>query len=245
MGSAEEKVTLQRSTSGLHAASDKAKIASQTRLRDQARDEVTLIREHLALMDVKTPTCGVISYFPNYTQGWMNAQPYKVGDHAYPGAVIAEVPDLSTLQMESKLDETDRGRVSKGDSVLVHVDALPEKVFNAQLTSISPLTEQSFNEWPRTRSFRGYALIGKSDSRMRPGMNAAADIVEKKTANAVSVPAKALFTRHGQPTVYVATGDHYVPTSVRVRARNPDEVAVEGLAPGARISLAEPAQETK
>ncbi len=173
LDSAEEKVTLQRSTIGLHAASDKAKIASQTRLRDQARDEVKLIREHLALMDVKTPIRGVISYFPNYTQGWMNAQPYKVGDHAFPGAVIAEVPDLSTLQMESKLDETDRGRVSKGDAVLVHVDALPEKVFNAQLNSISPLTEQSFNEWPPTRTFRGYALIGKPDSRMRPGMNAA------------------------------------------------------------------------
>ncbi len=72
-----------------------------------------------------------------------------------------------------------------------------------------------------------------------------ADIVEKKIANAISVPAKALFTHHGQPTVYVASGNRYVPTNVRVRARNPDEVAMEGLAPGSRISLAEPAQEAK
>ena len=42
----------------------------------------------------------------------MNAQPFKVGDHAVPGGVLAEIPDLSTLEMESKVDEVDRGRIA-------------------------------------------------------------------------------------------------------------------------------------
>src|SRR5881628_1704091 len=131
-------------------------------------------------MELKSPLAGVINFMPNYSQGWMNAQPFKVGDHAVPGGILAEIPDLNTLEMESKVEEVDRGRIVMGGNVLVRVDAFPEKVLTAKLISITPLTEQNFAEWPPTRSFRAFAKIDKPDSRMRPGMNAAADMVESK-----------------------------------------------------------------
>jgi HlyD family secretion protein len=241
LGMAEEKVKVQLSATELHKKSDEAKIASLTRLRDQAQAEVDLTKHRLSLLEVKSPLNGVVTYMSNQSQGWMNAQPFKVGDHVYPGAVIAEIPDLSTLQMESKVEETDRGRIAPGNAVLVHVDALPEKVFNAKLVSISPLTEQSFNEWPPTRSFRAFAAIENPDPRLRPDMNAGADIVETKLPSAVSIPAKALFTLNGQPTVYVKKQETYVPTQVRVLARNPDEIAVSGIKGGTLVTLSEPA----
>jgi multidrug efflux pump subunit AcrA (membrane-fusion protein) len=242
---AEEKVKVQEATNALHKESDEAKIASQKRLRDQAQMDVSLLERRLIQMQVKSPLNGVVTYLPNYTQGWMNSQPYKIGDHVYAGAALAEVPDLSTLQMEGKIDEDDRGRIAVGDDVLVHVDAFPEKPLNAKLTSISPLTEQSFTEWPPTRNFKGYALIQQPDPRMRPGMNAGADIIETKLHKAISIPARALFTVRGKPTVYVKSDREYVPEEVRVEARNPDEVAVEGIAAGTVVTLAQPAQETK
>ena len=242
---AEEKVKVQKAANALHKESDGAKIASQKRLRDQAQMDASLLERRLAQMQVKTPLNGVITYLPNYTQGWMNSQPYKVGDHVSAGVALAEVPDLSTLQMESRIDEDDRGRISVGDAALVHVDAFPEKPLNAKLTSISPLTEQSFTEWPPTRNFKGYALIQHPDSRMRPGMNAGADIIESKLHNAISIPARALFTVHGKPTVYVKSDHGYLPEEVRVQARNPDEVAVEGIAAGTVVALTQPVQEGK
>lgn len=87
---------------------------------------------------MKTPIAGLVSYLPNTSQGWMNAQNFKVGDHAYAGASIAEIPDLASLQMEIKVDEEDRGRIAVGNSVMVHVDAFPESSFVAHLTTISP-----------------------------------------------------------------------------------------------------------
>jgi HlyD family secretion protein len=167
---------------------------------------------------------------------------FKVGDHASAGLAIAEIPDMTTLEMESKVDEVDRGRISIGDAVMVHVDAFPEKVLPAKLDSISPLTEQSFTEWPPTRSFKAYARIQTPDPRMRPGMNAGADIVETRIPDAVSIPAKALFTLHGKPVVYLKWSGGYRPAQVRVRARNTDEIAVDGIAAGAFVALAEPEQ---
>jgi len=237
LGLANEKVKLQQATTELHRKSDEAKIASAQRLRDAARAEVELIQHRLAVMDLKSPVNGFVNYMSNQTQGWMNAQPYKVGDHVVGGTVIAEIPDLSTLEMEGKVEETDRGRIATGNRVLVHVDAFPEKILEASLSSISPLTEQSFNEWPPTRSFRAYAHLVHPDTAMRPGMNAGADFIERRLPGAISIPAKALFTLNGRPTVYAKNGSRFVATQVKIQARNPDEVAVEGLNAGTLVSL--------
>jgi hypothetical protein len=214
-------------------------------LRDEAKAQVELTEKRLTLMQLPSPLDGVINYLTNMSQGWMNAQPFKIGDHAVPGGALAEIPDLSTLQMESKVEEVDRGRIAIGDTVLVHVDAFPENVITAKLTAISPLTEQSFTEWPPTRSFKAYAQIEKPDPRLRPGMNANADVVETKLLGAISIPAKALFTVKGKPSVYIKRNGQYVPVDVKVKARNPDEVAVEGIAPGTLVAMAEPPQEKK
>ena len=73
-------------------------------------------------------------------------------------------------------------------------------------------------------------------------MNAGADVIETRIPDAISIPAKALFTLHGKPVVYLKSSGMYMPTEVRVRARNTDEVAVEGIPAGAVVALAEPEQ---
>jgi multidrug efflux pump subunit AcrA (membrane-fusion protein) len=100
LGLAEQKLRVQDATMKLHEASDQAKIASLTRLREQAQGEVDLTKHRLAQMEIAAPSDGVIIYLANFSQGWMNAKPFKVGDHAWPGGVLAEIPDLSTLEME-------------------------------------------------------------------------------------------------------------------------------------------------
>jgi HlyD family secretion protein len=182
---------------------------------------------------------------PNTTQGWMNAQNYKVGDHASPGVTIAEIPDLNTLEMESKVNEEDRGRIAVGDEVNVYVDALPEKTIKAKLTSISPLTEQSFEEWPPLRTFRAFCSLSQPDSRLRPGMNASAGIVERKLNNMVSVPSRALFTVDGKPAVYVKGERAFKPVSVVIEARNTDEAAITGIRNGTVVALLQPPEAQK
>jgi HlyD family secretion protein len=244
-GLTEEKLKVQQASNVTHQKTNESKIASLQQARDTAKAQVEFTQHQLSLMELKSPLDGVINYMNNYSSGWANAQPFKVGDHAVSGGVLAEIPDLSTLQMESKVDETDRGRVAVGDKVLVHVDAFPEKVMPASLVNITPLTEVSFTEWPPTRSFRAFAQIESPDTRLRPGMNAGADIVQMKIPDAISIPAKALFTQAGQPIVYLKKADRYVAQRVQVRAKNPDEVAIGGIAGGAMVALAEPPLEQR
>ena len=83
-------------------------------------------------------------FVSNYSQGWLNAKPFKVGDNVYSGMNLAEIPDMSSLAMDAKVEETDRGRIGVGKDVRVRVDALPELQIPAKITQISPLAELSF-----------------------------------------------------------------------------------------------------
>jgi hypothetical protein len=137
------------------------------------------------------------------------------------------------------VEEVDRGQISVGNAGLVHIDALPEKTFSGKLAAISPLTEQNF-EWPPSRSFKAYIALDSPTPQLRPGMNASADIIVARIAEAISIPAKGLFTEKGRPTVYLQTKDGYEARVVSVEARNPDDVAVKGIEAGSLVALVEP-----
>jgi len=237
LGVAEQKLKVQEATVDLHATMDRAKIASLTRLRDQAKSDADITKSRIAQMELKAPIDGIITYAPNYSQGWTNVRPYKVGDNVFSGMNLGEMPDLTTLMMDGRVEEIDRGRIALNNDVRENVDSLPELPLAAKIDQISPLAELSTNEWPPTRNFRAYARILRPDSRLRPGMNAGMDMIISKIPDAISIPSKALFTRDGKPVVYLAEKGRYKPVQVQVQARNPDEVAITGIPAGSMVTL--------
>lgn len=239
LGLAEQKQAVAAAKLNLNQASNSAKIASLRRQRDKASDDVEISKARLGRMELRAPIAGMVSYLQNFSQGWMNAKPFKVGDQVWPGSVLGEIPDLDSLEMEGKIEEIDRGQITLGQQANVRVDALPEAVFPAKIEQLSPLTEMGW-EWPPTRSFRGFARLEKPDTRLRPGMNGRVDVVLQRLPDALSVPSKAVFTVEGQPVVYVVNGGNYEARRVEVVARNPDETAISGLDEGTLVTVVEP-----
>jgi multidrug efflux pump subunit AcrA (membrane-fusion protein) len=236
---AEQKLRVQEANLDLNAASDKSKVASLTRQRVMAQADIDLTKGRIAQMELRAPLTGFVVFAQNGNQGPLSEKPFKVGDNVYSGMNLAEMPDMTSLMMDAKVEEIDRGRIAAGNAVRVRIDALPELSIDATLSTISPLTEIG-NEWPPVRNFRAYAALGSRDARVRPGMNGSMDIVVKRIPDAISIPAKAIFTRAGHPVVYVADHGRYTAVAVQVLARNPDEVAVSGIQAGAIVTLADP-----
>ena len=243
---AEQRLKVLDAGEKAHEVSSKARVASLTRQRDQARDLLELTEQRIGEMEVKAPLGGVLVLNNNYSQGWVNAKPFQVGDQVWPGAILGEIPDLSTLGMEGQIEETDRGKVEPGLPARVSIDSLPELTLPGHIESISPLTELSVAGWPPTRSFRALARIEQPDPRLRPSMSGKLDVVTRRIPKALSIPAKALFSREGKPVVFVAGASGYQLTPVEIVAKNPDEVAISGVSAGAMVTLTDPeAKEAK
>ena len=244
LGVSEQKLKVQEATVALHEASSKSRIASLTRQRDQVQSDLELTKSRITQMELKAPGSGILMLNMNYS-GVMttaDAKPYKVGDTVSSNMGLGQIPDLDTLEMNVKLEEADRGRVSVNQDALVRVDALPELTIPAKITQLSPLAELVL-EYPSTRSFRAYAAITRPDKRLRPDMNGGIDIIVNRIPNAISIPSKALFTRAGKPIVYLADNGSYRAVEVEVQARNPDEVAISGIPPGATVAMVDVSKE--
>ena len=225
--------------------SRQSQIASLRRQLQEAKAWVGLVESRIARMEVKAPIAGFAIYSTNNSSivaqlSGGSAQPFRVGDPVPGGMLIATIPDLTSLLIEVTVEEIDRGRMRMGDEVIVRVDALPEVSIKTTLSAISPLAETS---WERSgRTFYGQAALGGTlDPRVRPGMNGSMDIVTRRIPNATIVPARALFTRAGKPAVYTRGADGaFQPVEVEILARNPDEIAVKGVASDARVALVDP-----
>jgi len=87
LGMAEEKLRVQQATVDLHQKSDASKIASITRQLEKAKADIDITNERLAHMEIRAPANGVVIYLNNFSQGWINAKPFKVGDNVWPAAL--------------------------------------------------------------------------------------------------------------------------------------------------------------
>ena len=98
--------------------------------RDKAQYDVAETERIIASLTLRAPAAGTISLMPNFRAGgpFTRAAPeFRRGDRAWFGAPIAELPDLSAVQMTCRVDEADRARVQPARAVRVRVDAIPDR----------------------------------------------------------------------------------------------------------------------
>ncbi|HXH06708.1 MAG TPA: HlyD family efflux transporter periplasmic adaptor subunit [Vicinamibacterales bacterium] len=226
-------------------ASAEADLASRRRRRDTVAQDLARAERSLAALVLRAPVAGVVTILPNFRSGTLTApQPFREGDRAWAGAAIVELPELSSMHLLARLDEIDRARVGIGQRALVRVDALPDRELAARVAEISLLTKVDFSGgWPPSANFDIKLAIDQPDSRLRPGMSATARIVLDRRSNALLVPARAVFSVEGQPTVYRLAGTRFEPRRVDLAARNREHALVRrGLEVGDRVALTPPAE---
>jgi HlyD family secretion protein len=228
--------------------SDKAAVASEgarrTRRRDRMQQELERTQGVIASLKVRAPSAGTASLMANGRSGRMmgNPQDFREGDRAWGGAAILELPDLSSVHLTARLDEADRGRVEFGQSATVHLDAVPDKVYDSRVSKISILARVDFStSWPPTRDFDLQLDMNDPDSRIKPGMSATVRIAVARLQNVLVVPAQAVSLVNGRPTVYVQISGGFDARPVVILKRGREQVALaSGVEPGDRLALGNP-----
>lgn len=217
--------------------------------KDKAVRDTSLAKTYLSKMVIRAPNDGIVNILPNFRAGGSFGQsppPFKEGDRVWTGAAIAEIPDLSEMRVELKLEEVERGKLKLGQPVRVRVDAIPEKDFTAEMDWISPIAQLVFRTFPPEKLFPARATLKNLDSRLRPGMSASAEIIVDKQPNVLLIPARASFLSHGKPAVYVQRGKEFLTRTIEVGRRNDEDLVVlKGLKEGELVTLESPEEAAK
>jgi HlyD family secretion protein len=124
------------------------------------------------------------------------------GERAVPGlnispeATIMVIADLSVIQAQLKVDETDVISLALGQPAKIKVDALPDMVFDGEVSEIgnSPITT-STTSTQEAKDFKVKVTLKDPSKKLRPGMSCTGDIITNTKQNVLVVPIQALTIR--------------------------------------------------
>lgn len=226
--------------------STSANVELRKKRREKAVYDVGQAESQIASLVLRSPTDGMVTVLPNFRAGGMfggSPPDFKEGDRAWAGAAVAEIPDLSVIRFEARIDESDRGRLKTAQPATVRVDAVPDKEFTAKIREISTLAKLDFSGWPPTKNFSIDIQIDNTDARVRPGMSANSRIEINRTPDSILVPLESVFQKAGRSVVYVQKGRSFEERPVTVGRRNSSQAQIlSGLQTGEKVATKDPTE---
>lgn len=239
---ADAEARLREAQAALASAERNASADREMRQRriTKVTEELARAEKQAASLHVTAPTDGTVNILQNYR----NNPPaeYRSGDRAYPGAVILELPDLSSVYLTARIDEADRGQLKTDQTAVIRVDAIADRDYLGTVNHISVLARTDFTSgWPPPKQFDLRITVTNPDARLRPGMSAAARIAVGHLPDVLLVPSSAIAYEDGRTVVYRWTGRRYEAVAVTVIRRGREQAAVSGaIAEGDRIARSQP-----
>jgi len=101
------------------------------------------------------------------------------------GTPIVDIADMSSVYIETGIDEIDIGKVQIGNSATVIADAYPELKFNGKIVRIAPEAKVEQN----VTLFDLVVEVKNNDGKLRSGMNTRVEIEIVKKENVLLAPA--------------------------------------------------------
>jgi len=121
-----------------------------------------------------------------------------IGTMNNPGTVLMTIADLSVMEVEVEVDETDVVGVALGQTANVRVDAFPDTIFKGKVTEIGSSAIQrttGVSTTQESKDFKVVVTLDNPDRKLKPGLSASADIIVAEKSKALAVPISALVLR--------------------------------------------------
>jgi HlyD family secretion protein len=215
------------------AASALAEREKQLRTQDvrlgQDRASLQSAQFDLSKVRIESPIAGIITR-RNIQEG----ETAVVGTMNNAGTVLLTVADMSVIQAEVEVDETNIPHVVLGQPAKITIDAIPDRVFKGHVTEIGNSPIQATGQQATTQQATNFKVVVVLDEEVpdvRPGFTCTADITTATRTNITAVPIPAVAVRE---LIYDSKGSVVKPPRVEGRRSAPPAAiaATVELAPG-------------
>lgn len=179
-----------------------AQVESARRRVAQLQAALDSTRDDLIKTTVISPMDGVVTNLPK------EAGEMVIGAMSFSPTVIMTVADLSVMECEVMVDETDFRNLKLGQEAKIKVDALEGLELKGEVTEIgasalvrgsgsqaATQTALGANTGNQPKDFKVTITIKDPPPNLRPGLNATADITTEKRDKVLAVPVQAVVVR--------------------------------------------------
>jgi len=229
-----------------HSASNEAALAISKEKQHKARLAMEQAEQNIKHMQITAPISGLVVIQGNrdtsggFSFDGMTLPDYHVGDQVNPGSPIAEVIDISHLELSAQVGETERTLIKQGQTSTIEISALPGEKFSGKVQSVGGATSHQFWDDNAKHKFDVGIVLEGQDSRLRPGFAVRLSIGGDQLAKAVSIPSGAVFEREGKKIVYCKRNRGFEAQEVQVRALSEGRAVLAGIPAGTVVALVNP-----
>jgi len=199
-------------------------------------------RQQLGQTVVKAPAGGLLLVERTWDMDGLRS--LRIGDQVHEGQRLASIIDPTQMRVRCDINEGDIERVKTEQKAIVQVPAIGNRTLRGTVKTIDNLArERGWWEGGTVgkQVFAAMIVLTDIDTRLRPGMGAAVQILLKKADTGLAVPVEALFEKDGKPYVYRLDSDGYHEVPVKVIQRNEMTAAVSGpLKPNDKVACERP-----
>jgi HlyD family secretion protein len=162
---------------------------SETRLKnDQANLDTA--KYDLNKVRIVSPINGIVTK-RNIEEG----ETAVVGTMNNAGTVLLTIADMSVIQAEVEVDETDIPFVVIGQQAQIKIDAFPDKAFRAKVTEVGNSPIVVAGATTRATNIQVVVTLEEAIPDVRPGFTCTAEITTATRQKAVAVPIQATTVR--------------------------------------------------
>ena len=168
----------------------------QTREQQIRQEQASLstTRYTLTQVIISSPMDGIVTR-RNIEEG----ETAVVGTMNNAGTVLLTIADMSVIEAEVEVDETDIPTVTLGQPARVTIDAVPDRTFRGRVTEIgnSPIQPPAGQaaQGQQATNFKVVVTLEEEVPDIRPGFTATAEITTATKSGVVAVPIQALTVR--------------------------------------------------
>lgn len=153
--------------------------------------------------------------------------------------VVATLPDLSSMESLTYVNEVDIQKIKEGQEVVVGLDAMPGMKLKGTVNSIANMGEQRPNS--DAKVFEVKILLAENDSTLRPSMTTSNTIVISRLEDALFIPLESIFSKDSLNYVFKKSGFGFSCQEVLIGEVNENHAVVKaGLDENDRIYLSRP-----
>ncbi len=174
------------------------------------------------------------------SKSWSSGNKFQIGDQCWPGFPLIQLPDLSTLRANVKINEVDISKITKGLKVEIKPDAFSDSVFSGEVVSVANLAVNKDSK-SKIKVFPVEIKINETNEKLLPGLNVSCRIILGKIENAVFVPLDAVHAEGEKYFVYKKTAGGFEKAYVETGSSNSDFIIItSGIDEKDKVALADP-----
>ena len=186
---------------------------------------------------VISPSTGIAILKDN----WMTSQKWQVGDQPYPGTALAELPDMTLMLAEVKINEVDISKITPGLKVVIKPDAYSDTMFYGKIVTMANLAQNKDSK-SKIKVFPVQISIDGISTNLLPGLTVSCNIIINELIDVLYIPVESIFKDNdGTNYVYIKSASGFKRRNIVTGSVNTDFVVVsEGLDEKDEIALSDP-----